>query len=63
MDYPERERIRTAAHHAKKLYPGVVGELINRELEAFLEFGYRTFQGGSVPLRLTEHILTQVEPQ
>jgi hypothetical protein len=36
----ERTRVRTAALHAKRRYPGPVGQLVSDELLAWAEFGY-----------------------
>lgn len=36
-----RSRYRAAAHHAKRAYPGAVGELLSREILSWEEFGYR----------------------
>jgi hypothetical protein len=46
LDPHERMRIRTAAFEAKRRYPGPIGELVQRELLAHEEFGYRTRQDG-----------------
>lgn len=46
MDHHEKSAIRTAAFHAKRRYPGPVGELVARELLAVEEFGFRFTQGG-----------------
>lgn len=56
MLQPERMRIRSAAHRAKLLYPGPVGELLFRELLVFEEFGYR-FAGSALAARLCDHLL------
>ena len=39
-------RLRAAAYHAKRAYPGAIGELLARELTAHAEFGYRFADGG-----------------
>ena len=41
MDHHEKSRLRTAAFHASRVYPGPVGELISRELLSWEDFGYR----------------------
>ncbi|MFC5992934.1 hypothetical protein ACFQE5_01765 [Pseudonocardia hispaniensis] len=51
-------RIRAAAHHAKKIYPGPVGELIAHELLAWAEFGYLLDRAG-LTNRLADHVLAQ----
>ena len=43
----ERSRYRAAAGHARRVYPGPLGELAYRELIAYAEFGYRFSDGGS----------------
>lgn len=57
MDLHEKSRASAAAHRAKKLYPGVVGEVLFRELEAYAQWGYRLDQTGLMP-RLVAHIMT-----
>jgi hypothetical protein len=52
----ERARLYRAAHRARSRYPGPVGELIQREIEAFLGFGYR-FTSGALFARLANHVL------
>lgn len=37
----EASRCRAAAGHARRVYPGPLGELVFRELSAYAEFGYR----------------------
>jgi hypothetical protein len=54
----ERTRIRTAARHARTVYPGDLGELVARELNAYAEFGYRFSTDALVP-RLATHILAR----
>lgn len=41
MNPRERARLLAAASRAYRAYPGPVGKLISRELEAWQEFGYR----------------------
>ena len=36
----QQRRIRNAAHRAKKVYPGPVGELLGQELNAYAEFSF-----------------------
>jgi hypothetical protein len=61
MLYPERIRIRNAAHRAKRLYPGPVGELLFRELLMWEEFGYR-FGGTALAEQLCDHVLRMPMP-
>lgn len=53
----------TAAERAHVLYPGPVGELIHREIHAYLEIGHR-FGGNTLVSRLAEQLLAapQHEP-
>lgn len=53
----EKSRIRAAARHARRVYPGDVGELIYRELNAYAEFGIRFSVDALIP-RLANHILS-----
>ena len=41
MSHRERMRLRAAALHATRAFPGPIGELVARELEAWEEFGFR----------------------
>ncbi|GAA4700554.1 hypothetical protein GCM10023215_44180 [Pseudonocardia yuanmonensis] len=52
----DRSRFRAAAHHARRLYPGCVGELLHRELLAYAEFGHRFDREALMP-RLAGEIL------
>lgn len=56
LAFHESSHYRAAAHHARRVYPGPVGELISRELTAFAEFGYR-FTNDSLISRLAAEIL------
>ncbi len=49
-------RIRAAAHHARRVHPGAVGELVARELRAHAEFGYR-FDTDGLLLRVAAEVL------
>lgn len=55
----EKMQVRAAAHRAKQLYPGPVGEFVARELLAWEDFGYR-FTGPSTAL--LRHVLTAPMP-
>ena len=46
LDYDERRTLRDYGHLARHLYPGAVGELVQRECVAWAEFGYRTHLDG-----------------
>ncbi len=52
----EKQRARTAAFHATRRYPGIVGEVLRAELLAFAEFGYRV-QPDSRTVRLIDHLM------
>lgn len=52
----EKSRIRAAARHARRVYPGDVGELLYRELSAYAEFGIRFSVDALIP-RLATQIL------
>jgi hypothetical protein len=57
----ERSRMRAAALHARRLYPGGLGELVYRELLAYADFGYRFAADALIP-RLAAEILATVVP-
>jgi len=61
LPFHERSRIRAAALHARRLYPGGVGELVHRELCAYADFGYRFSNDALIP-RLAAEILAKVVP-
>jgi hypothetical protein len=56
MEHAERARFRRAAHAAKRVYPGPMGELAERELLAWEEFGYRLGDRG-----LMRRLLVDIE--
>jgi hypothetical protein len=55
LDFHESSRVRAAAHHAKKVYPGAIGRMLSRELYAYAEFGWRFPADG-----LTEQVVREV---
>jgi hypothetical protein len=55
----ERSRMRAAALHARRLYPGGLGELVYRELVAYADFGYQFAADALIP-RLAAEILATV---
>jgi len=57
----ERSRVRAAALHARRVHPGPVGELLQRELDAYADFGYRFDTDRLVP-RLAEEVLATPVP-
>jgi hypothetical protein len=58
----ERSRIRAAALHGRRLYPGPLGELVHRELTAYADFGYQFSTDALIP-RLAAEILAKVVPE
>jgi len=56
----EASRLRAAARHAKRAYPGAIGELVARELTAHAEFGYRFAADGLLTRLATEVLGTPV---
>lgn len=56
LEQHEKSRLRAAARHARRVYPGDVGELLYRELTAYAEFGIRFSVDALVP-RLATQIL------
>lgn len=60
MDLHEKSRASAAAHRAKRLFPGIVGEVLYRELDAYVQWSYRLDQSGLMP-RLVDHIMTVAE--
>jgi hypothetical protein len=53
-------RYRTAALRARRTYPGPVGELMSRELNAYADFGHRFSSDALIP-QLAEEILAAPE--
>ena len=62
LAFHEVSRIRAAAHHAARAYPGAVGELLARELTAHAEFGYRFTRDGLLT-RLAAQVLRTPAPR
>ena len=62
LAFHERSRVRAAALHARRLYPGRVGDLVHRELCAYADFGYRFSNDALIP-RLAAEILAKVVPE
>lgn len=61
LEHHETSRLRAAAHRGKKLYPGPVGLLIERELMGYEEFGFRFDRGGQTAA-LVHHLMTAPLP-
>jgi hypothetical protein len=53
-------RVLAAAHHAARLYPGPVGELVARELRAHADLGFR-FGADSLLGRLAAEIMRSAD--
>jgi hypothetical protein len=58
MELHARSRYRAAAHHAKRAYPGAVGELLSREILSWEEFGYR-LGGEGLMTKVVSDVLNQ----
>ena len=58
----DRDRLNEAARRALSLYPGPVGQLVHREIQAYLEFGHRLGQTGLIT-RLAEDVLAATTHQ
>jgi hypothetical protein len=58
----ERSRMRAAALHARRIYPGRLGELVCRELLAYADFGYQFTADALIP-RLAAEILATAVPE
>jgi hypothetical protein len=56
LEFHEKTRLNAAAYHARRVYPGPVGELVDRELRARAEFGHALAGDGLAP-RLAAQIL------
>lgn len=48
LERHEASRYRAAAHHARHVLPGPLGELVSRELAAFADFGHRFTRDGLI---------------
>lgn len=58
----EKSRYRAAAYHARRIYPGPLGELVHREFSAYAEFGYRMAIDGLIPRLAAEILATPAWP-
>ena len=56
LDRESRARLRSAAHRVTRIYPGPVGELLERELRTWEEFGFR-FGSAGLMAALVDHVL------
>ncbi|GAA4866707.1 hypothetical protein GCM10023203_13860 [Actinomycetospora straminea] len=52
----EQSRLRAAAEHSRRVYPGALGELVARELSWYVEFGCRLAEDG-LGARLATQVL------
>jgi hypothetical protein len=59
LHFHERSRYRAAAGHARRIYPGPLGELVFRELNAYAEFGHRFNDDGLIPRLATSVLATR----
>ncbi len=61
LEAHERSRIRAAARHARRIYPGELGELVFRELTAYAEFGIRFSVDSLIPRLATRVLATRTD--
>jgi hypothetical protein len=59
LEFHEASRLRAAALHARRIYPGPLGELVSRELIAYADFGYRLSNDGLIPRLATAVLATR----
>lgn len=52
----EKQRLRSAAFAAARLYPGPVGEVLRTELLAWEDFGHR-LGGNRLIMQLVDHVM------
>lgn len=64
MTHHDKARYRAAAFRLTRIYPGVVGDILSRELLTWEEFGYRLGTGGagSAMHQLVEHAMSTPLP-
>ena len=60
LEPQERARLRAASGQASRTYPGLVGELLSKELLAFEELGVRTSKTG-LTARLVAELMRAVD--
>jgi hypothetical protein len=61
LHFHESARLRAAALHARRTFPGPLGELVSRELTAYADFGYRLSNDGLIPRLATAVLATRAE--
>jgi hypothetical protein len=62
LPHSEMSRYRAAAIRARWILPGPLGELAQRELGAYAEFGYRFSNDGLIPRLAAAVLATQFDP-
>jgi len=62
LPFHESARVRAAALHARRIYPGPLGELVSRELTAYADFGYRLSNDGLMSRLATAVLATRLQP-
>jgi hypothetical protein len=62
LQFRESARLRAAALHARRVYPGPLGELVSRELSAYADFGYRLSNDGLIPRLATAVLAIRLQP-
>jgi hypothetical protein len=58
MPFHDAMRLRAAAHHARRVFPGALGELVARELRAHADFGRELAHDG-LAARLAAQVLAR----
>lgn len=61
MEQHDRARFRLAAIRALRVYPGPVGRLIQAEMNAAADWGYRLLQT-SLPMEIADQVMTAPLP-
>lgn len=62
LELHEKSRYRAAADYALRRYPGAVGQLLNRELRAYADFGHRFSADALIPELAAEVLRRRTEP-
>jgi hypothetical protein len=62
LDPAERARLRAAALHARRVYPGDLGVLASREITALAEFGMRFDHDALIPRLATAILAVPAQP-
>lgn len=58
MSCETKARFRVAAHHAKRAYPGPVGELLAREILSWEQWGHR-LGGDGLMTQVVDEVLSK----